>query len=47
MGDLDAEEVLNVAHVCHGKLGVEGGGDPVEDPSRGGGEDDVVDVHPK
>jgi hypothetical protein len=26
-GDRDAEEVVEVAHVCHGKLGAEGGGD--------------------
>jgi hypothetical protein len=30
MGDRDAEEVVKFAHVCQGKLGAEGGGDPVE-----------------
>jgi hypothetical protein len=41
-GDRDAEEVVEAAHVCHDKLGAEGGGDPVEKPSRGCGEEDVV-----
>jgi hypothetical protein len=43
-GDRDAEEVVEAAHVRHDKLGAEGGGNPVEKPSRGGGEDNVVDV---
>jgi hypothetical protein len=40
----DAEEVAEVAHVRHGELGAEGGGDPIEKLSRGGGEGDVIDV---
>jgi hypothetical protein len=43
-GDRDAEEVVEAAHVRHGELGAEGGGDPVEKPGRGGGVDNVVDV---
>jgi hypothetical protein len=39
-----AEEVVEAADVRHGELRAEGGGDPVEKLSRGGGEDDVIDV---
>jgi hypothetical protein len=42
--DRDAEKVVEAAHVHHGILGAEGGGDPVEKPGRGGGEDDVIGV---
>jgi hypothetical protein len=44
-GDRDAEEVVEAAHVRHGELRAEGGGDLVEKLGRGGGEDDVVDLH--
>jgi hypothetical protein len=44
VGDRDAEEVVEAAHVHHGELGAEGGGDLVEKPGRGCGKDDVVDV---
>jgi hypothetical protein len=43
-GDRDAEEEVKVSHVHHGKLGVEGGGDPVKKSRRGCGEDDIIDV---
>jgi hypothetical protein len=43
-GDRDAEEVVEAAHVHFGKLGAEGGGDPVEMSSLGCGEDDVIDL---
>ena len=46
-GDRDAEEVVKAAHVRHGELGAERGGDPVKETRRGGGEDDVVDVQQK
>jgi hypothetical protein len=34
VGDRDAEEVVEAAHVRHGELGAEGGGDPVEEAVR-------------
>jgi hypothetical protein len=43
-GNRDAKKVVEAAHVHHGKLGAEGGGDSVEKPGRGGGEDDVIDI---
>jgi hypothetical protein len=43
-GDCDAEEVVEAAHVRHGKLEAEGGDDPVEKSGRGCGDDDAIDI---